>query len=144
MTNGVVVLDVNKFREIYPEFASMSDFQLENAFYEATIRLNNTEKSPVKDVQRREFLLYLAMAHICTLNKQIANGNGSVGRLSSATQGSVSVSLDYGSSSSASKWWEQTSYGAKYWSLIKQYLTATIVSLHEQMAVNRHGGKTYW
>lgn len=137
MANGVVVLDTNRFRASYPEFKNLTDFQIENAFYEATIRLNNTEKSPVKDLQRREFLLYLAMAHICALNNQIATGNGSVGRLGSATQGSVSVSLDYGSSSSASKWWEQTPYGAKYWSLIKQYLTATIVSLHEQLYVNR-------
>lgn len=142
MSNGVVDLNIEKFKNSYPVFRDQSDSQIEMVFFEATIILNNTKQSPIRDLQRREFFIYLAMAHILTLAKQQSDGNGAVGRLSSASEGSVSVSLDYGASTASSKWWEQTTFGAKYWQYTKQYRTALIASLHQEMYVSR--SRTRW
>ncbi|MEQ4659659.1 DUF4054 domain-containing protein, partial [Providencia manganoxydans] len=42
-------------------------------------------------------------------------------RASSASEGSVSVSLDYGPTTNAEKWYTQTPYGAEYWQMTSKY-----------------------
>ncbi|KAG1434388.1 hypothetical protein G6F55_014548 [Rhizopus delemar] len=41
--------------------------------------------------------------------------SGLVGRVSSATEGSVSVSSDYSAPAGSAQWYLQTPYGAMYW-----------------------------
>lgn len=50
---AIVVFDVAAFRERYPEFDAVSETLLNAYFTEATIYLNNTDSSPVKDISIR-------------------------------------------------------------------------------------------
>lgn len=116
----VVVFDLSKFKELYPSIKS-TESQLEFAFIKATMLLRNDKNSCVCNMQEREALLYLLVAHIATLGANVEGGNTAVGRASSATEGSVSVSLDYGTTTNAEKWYTQTPYGAEYWALTSRY-----------------------
>ena len=106
---GVVVFDASAFKVRYSEFAATSDLLLAAFFDEATLVLNNTDNSRVTDLVERKILLWLLTAHIAAINNM---QSGNVGRLSSATQGSVSVSMQYNSSEYA-QWYDQTKYGAE-------------------------------
>jgi len=138
MPNGVVEFNVAEFRELYPKITN-SDLQLEQFFLEAELLFNNTEKSCVKDVAKRKIYLYLIVAHLATLQAQLDGGNTLVGRLSSATTGSVSVSSDYGQLGKNEKFWVQTPYGAKYWMLTAQFRTSLYVVGNVAMPVDRRG-----
>ncbi|WP_277963895.1 DUF4054 domain-containing protein [Pseudomonas sp. RIT-To-2] len=114
---GVVVFDVASFRVRYPEFATVSDELLQAYFDEATVYLNNTECSPVTDVAKRALLLNMLVAHVAALNAG-TNGEAAsplVGRINSATEGSVSVTTDMGAVAGSAAWFMQTKYGASYW-----------------------------
>jgi hypothetical protein len=80
--------------------------------------LDNTASSPVPDLTKRAALLNLIVAHIAALNAPQANGQSAsplVGRISSATEGSVTVQAEMGPPSGTSAWWMQTKYGASFW-----------------------------
>ncbi|HED3889412.1 TPA: DUF4054 domain-containing protein [Morganella morganii] len=117
---GAVVFDVEKFREAYP-FAKGTDTQLNNAFIKAGMLLRNDKHSCVCNLAEREILLFLLVAHMDMLQSNIDEGNSAVGRASSASEGSVSVSLDYGTATNGEKWYTQTPYGAEYWALTSRY-----------------------
>ena len=142
MTENVVVFNPAKFRELYPQLSKFTDAQLQNFFYQAEMLFNNTKCSFIKDLGRREMLLFMIMAHLAQLQSNIDAGNSTVGRVSSASEGSVSVSLDYGTVSNSSRWWIQTPYGAQYWQFISQYKTAAIISVHQGMPVRR--ARRWW
>lgn len=116
----VVVFDASRFGELYPNI-KRTENQLDFAFTKATMLLRNDKHSCVCNMQEREALLYLLVAHISTLEANTEGGNTSVGRASSAAEGSVSVSLDYGTTTNAEKWYTQTPYGAEYWALTSRY-----------------------
>ncbi|HHZ7075507.1 TPA: DUF4054 domain-containing protein [Morganella morganii] len=118
--DGVVVFDVDKFREAYPS-AKGTDTQLNNAFIKAGMLLRNDKHSCVCNMAEREMLLWLLVAHMDMLQSNIDEGNSAVGRASSASEGSVSVSLDYGTATNGEKWYTQTPYGAEYWALTSRY-----------------------
>ncbi|MBT0318569.1 DUF4054 domain-containing protein [Morganella morganii subsp. morganii] len=118
--DGVVVFDVDKFREAYPS-AKGTDTQLNNAFIKAGMLLRNDKHSCVCNLAEREMLLWLLVAHMDILQSNIDEGNSAVGRASSASEGSVSVSLDYGTATNGEKWYTQTPYGAEYWALTSRY-----------------------
>ncbi|WP_261412102.1 DUF4054 domain-containing protein [Serratia quinivorans] len=126
---AIVVFDVAAFRERYPEFDTVSTELLNAYFIEATVYLNNTDASPVCDVAVRAVYLNMLVAHIAALNSGV-NGqkpSGLVGRVSGATEGSVSVYTEAGPSSSSSWWYMQTTYGAAYWQAILPYRTIRYV-----------------
>lgn len=118
--DGVVVFDVDKFREAYPSVKG-TDTQLNNAFIKAGMLLRNDKHSCVGNLAEREMLLFLLVAHMDMLQSNIDEGNSAVGRASSASEGSVSVSLDYGTATNGEKWYTQTPYGAEYWALTSRY-----------------------
>lgn len=120
---GAVVFVPGNFRAVYPAFATLADAVLNDCFARATLILDNTEASPVQDVAQRGVLLNLLVAHIAALSHGNAGGPAMVGRISSATQGSVSVSADYGTVSQSQAWFAQTQYGAQYWQMTAQYRT---------------------
>ncbi|MCF9034205.1 DUF4054 domain-containing protein [Acinetobacter nectaris] len=107
---GVVLFNAEAFKLRYSEFNNISDELLQAYFDESTLILNNTIASPVSDLGQRKVLLWLLTAHHAALN----DADGMVGRLSSASQGPVSVSLAW-ESSKDSQWYDQTPYGAQYW-----------------------------
>lgn len=126
---GVVTFDITAFRELYPEFAVASDTLLNALFIQAsTLYLDNTDTSLVQDLNERQQLLFLLVAHLCTLRgfgtgQTGGQGGGLVGRITSASEGSVSVSVDNSGSNDASWWYLQTPYGASYWQATAPYRT---------------------
>lgn len=138
MADNVVEFDVAEFREWYPNIKA-TDAQLEMFFLEAELLFNNTKNSCVEDIKKRKIYLYLIVAHLATLQDQIDSGNTLVGRLSSATEGSVSVSSDYGTLGANEKFWAQTPYGAKYWALTAPFRTSHYVITNFSMPVDRRG-----
>lgn len=135
MANGVVIFDAAAFVLRFPFFAAYNTATpagLQMFFNEATLLLNNTSASLVKDETERAMLLNLITAHIALINGVAAPGGagstaGQVGRVSSATEGSVSVSLDMGAAYASAAWWMQSSYGAQYWAMTAQYRQARFV-----------------
>lgn len=77
--DGVVVFDVDKFREAYPS-AKGTDTQLNNAFIKAGMLLRNDKHSCVCNLAEREMLLFLLVAHMDMLQSNIDEGNRAVGR----------------------------------------------------------------
>lgn len=124
---AIVTLDATKFKKQYPEFSGLSDDVCARLFDVACIYLNNTDRSPIRNAAKRETLLFMLMAHVQSLSANAtgsasggsaAGGSGMVGRVSSATEGSVSISADYGPTSGSAAWFLQTQYGAMYWQAI--------------------------
>lgn len=116
---AIVAFDAPAFKTRYPEFSAVSDAYLQACFNESGLYLSNTDCSVVQDVTRREVLLWMLTAHIAFLSGVlrpggVAGGPGPVGRTSSASEGSVSVSLDYGVPGTAA-WFSQSQYGASFW-----------------------------
>lgn len=111
-----VVFNPTAFKARYPEFNAVSDALLSLFFDEATLYLSNQTNSIVQDETRRSVLLNMLTAHIASLNGALSGGrpSGFVGRISSATEGSVSVSSEYGIPYSA-VWFSTTPYGTSFW-----------------------------
>lgn len=122
--HGVVVFDPTAFKTLYPQFAAVADPSLTSYFDLAVMIVNNTCRSPVSDATKRERLLNLLVAHIATLFMPAASGGsgGVVGRVSSATEGSVSIDAEYAANVSQSMaWFIQTPWGALFWQLTSPY-----------------------
>lgn len=120
---GVVSFDPAAFKLRYPEFATLSDDLLGAYFAEATLFLNNTAASAVDNLIIRGLLLNMMTAHIAALNGGV-NGQAAsplVGRVNSATEGSVSVSTDMGPVFNSQAWYMQTKYGAEFWAATSIY-----------------------
>ncbi|QCE35645.1 DUF4054 domain-containing protein [Acetobacteraceae bacterium] len=128
MTNnsppGVVVFDPTAWRAAFPAFSNLTDEQAQFDFDCACDYLNNTPQSPVRDLAKRERLLWLLTAHIAQLSLNASagqsgggsnGGSGLVGRVSSASRGSVSVSTDATGIPGSGWWFAQTQYGATFW-----------------------------
>ncbi len=115
----------------YPELAAPPDgtgttssVQAADDFLQAGLYLNNTPCSIVQNVPVRTMLLYMLTAHIAALaarQKAEPDGNALVGRISDATQGSVSVSTDVGTTTNNQAWFYQTQYGMSFWQATAAY-----------------------
>jgi hypothetical protein len=93
---------------------------------EATLLLDNTISSPVQDIAQRTMLLNLLTAHICQL-RQPLNGQPSsplVGRISEATEGSVTVKAEMLAAPGSAQWYNQTKYGSQYWQMTLPFRSA--------------------
>ena len=134
--SGTVDFVADDFRAQYPEFAGLSDAVLLRMWDWANLYLCNHDNSPVPDLGRRRVLLYLLTAHCCALwyGQQPGNQQGggtaapvgggimsSPGRVSSASEGSVSVSLDY-PVTPGGEWFTQTQYGAAFWQAVRSLI----------------------
>lgn len=127
---AVVAFDIAGFRARYPEFVTVQDATLTAYFGEAGLYLNNTDTSLVTDTAIRSTLLNMLTAHIAALNSGV-NGEAPsplVGRVSQASEGSVSVTADMGPVTGSQAWFMQTKYGAAYWQASAGYRTFRYVS----------------
>jgi hypothetical protein len=118
-----VAFDSASFLARYPEFNTLGTPLLQAYFDEATIYLNNTDTSPVIDLGIRSVLLNMLTAHVAAINSGVGGQPASqlVGRISQASEGSVSVSADMGPVTGSSAWYLQTKYGAAYWQATANY-----------------------
>lgn len=146
--SGIVIFDPDEFKEIYPEFKDVPNARLAEFFTEATLLVDNTINSPIADLAVRKTLLYLMVAHLAYLLFGKDGTPGPVGRISHATEGSVSVSLDMPGTNANSAWYMQTPYGAKYWAVTAPWRTAHYVpggspSLYPPRYYRRYG-RGWW
>lgn len=128
---AVAVFDYAAWVARYPEFGAVSEQRAALFFAEAGLYLDNTDASPVQDVAMRLVLLNMATAHIAALSGALnADGkpSGLVGRVSSASEGSVSVSTELGLVPGSAVWFQQTSYGLSFWQATKGYRSAVYVA----------------
>lgn len=118
---AVVALDADAWRELFPAFAKATDAQVGQWFTLACLLVGNDEGGmipydPPARLQRQA-VIDLVMCHLATLD-----GRGdAVGRVTSATQGSVSSSTEYAAAGKNSAWWTQTQCGATAWQLLRPY-----------------------
>ena len=115
MNDDVVVFDVDEFKTLYPQFANVDETILQNYFNAATLLLDNTDKSPVKDLAERKMLLYMLTCHIATLK---GRGDSIVGTITAATEGKVNVSV---TPLVNANWYTQTVCGSLYWQATAKY-----------------------
>lgn len=115
---GTVALDYAAWAAAYPELApSVPEAQARAYWERAGLYLDNTGASPVREPARRALLLGLLTAHIAATNATI-NGEAPsplVGRIASATEGSVSVSTDLGGLPGSAAWFVTSRYGYAFW-----------------------------
>lgn len=121
---GIVDFDYSAWSGRYPELASSVTPQIvQQYFYEAQLYCDNTAGSVVRDLTQRAVLLNMVTAHIAALNAPL-NGQPSsplVGRITSASQGSVSVQTQMDLPPGSAQWFGQTKYGAAFWAATAQY-----------------------
>lgn len=119
-----VTFDLAAFRAAFPEFNLVADDRLTLLFGIAeTNLLDNSDGSPVPEAERGN-LFNLLVAH---LQACMANPTR-VGRLGSATEGSVSASFDFAVTGPTQAYFAQTQYGALYWAATAKYRHAMIVA----------------
>lgn len=126
-TYGVVAFDFEAWKELYPSLAERVSGRAAEAYFDqACMIFNNTPRSLERDLKKRRILLYLLTAHIAQISTNSAGGTGSsggglVGRVASATRGSVSVSAEAPEIGRNAGWFAQTQYGLTYWQLTAGY-----------------------
>lgn len=129
---GVVVsFDYAAWVAQYGEFAAVPQPLVEANFVIATTMQRNDGGGPVNNATVQAVALNLLTAHITALYSQSQNdptpgapkdASGMVGRISNASQGSVSAQADYGTTTSEQMAWAvQTKYGAQWWAMLAPY-----------------------
>ncbi len=101
----------------YPEFCSVSSAQAQAYFTEATLYFRNDGTGPICNADQQLLLLNMLTAHIAALNSGINGQPASplVGRVNSASEGSVSVGTDLQLPQGSAQWYAQTKYGFAFW-----------------------------
>lgn len=129
IVRGIVTFDPDAFTTQYPAFVKVTSVVLQNNFNLATLQLNNSWCSVVQDEPTRQMLLYLLTAHITALLNGV-NGKaptGLVGRISGATEGSVSVQTEFKTDSEAEAYYSQSVWGVTFWRSTVSYRTAQYI-----------------
>lgn len=131
---AVATFSWETFNTRYPEFSNVSSVQAQAFFNEATLYFDNSGTGPVTDPNAQLMLLNMVTAHIAMLSVGTAAqpASGLVGRISSATQGSVSVSTDLSGAPGTAAWFAQTSYGLNFWQA-----TAPLRTMHYRPGPSR-------
>lgn len=113
---AAVVFNPAAFKARYPEFAQVADPTLSAYFLEAGLYLSNADNSPVQDLNRRALLLNMLTAHIGFVGGALGSDGlpRPVGRVASASEGSVSASFESATPGTAA-WFQQSQYGAAFW-----------------------------
>lgn len=120
----------------YPEFANISPPRAEVFFRRANNYFTNSALNPAlcNGLAHMTSLMYMVTAHLAWLGSpKDANGfpsgspaapNNLVGRINSASEGSVSVGVELkGGGSPSEEFWTQTQYGFEFWAATGQYRT---------------------
>lgn len=117
----IVVFNYSGWALRYPELSAwVSPTLAQMYFNEAQAYCDNTATSRIPDESvggMRGTYLNMLTAHIAQLNAVI-NGQASpqlVGRISSASEGSVSVGVEMSYAPGSAQWFMQTKYGAAFW-----------------------------
>jgi hypothetical protein len=119
-----VTFDFQAWVARYPELADVPPAIAEGYFTEATIYHANDGSGPVADDAQQRALLGMIVAHLAKLAELRGLAPWLVGRISSASEGSVSVSSDLTQLAGTAQWFGLTTYGLNYWFATAPYRTA--------------------
>jgi hypothetical protein len=125
-----VVFNFAAWQTRYPEFCCVTQPLAQAYFDEASLYCWNDIENPAARFGILPTLLNMLTAHIAALyttQGPTQDANTLVGRIDSATEGSVSVHADMGDAnvgSPSQAWYMQTKYGASYWAASAPYRTA--------------------
>lgn len=114
-------LNIEDFRQLYPGLTEdvISDAGLEANWATVCALLGDEKGAFPYPESRIQPILYAALCHLATL---ATNGQSQPGRVTSATEGSVSVSFEATQiKSETGQWWNQTKCGALFWVLTLPY-----------------------
>jgi hypothetical protein len=128
----IVAFSYPAWLAIYPKFtATVSAPQAQQYFNLATSIHRNDGGGPVNAPAQQLSMLNMLTAHISALFAPPSPGqpaSGIVGRINSATQGSVSVQAAYSNNvSEQMAWFVQSKYGAMYWTASAPFRTMRYV-----------------
>ena len=119
-----VVFDYGTWAARFPLLGAAPSAFVTSLVPEAMIYVDTGPRSPIP-VDEQQVVFNLVLAHLVALNTPIAGGaasQGLVGRITSTSEGSVSVSLDAGQPASLTQaWWLGTTYGQQVWVLLSRY-----------------------
>ncbi|MDY3115978.1 MAG: DUF4054 domain-containing protein [Sutterella sp.] len=113
--------DIAEFRERYPGLteAKISDGALNGCWDDVKALLADEEGNFPYPPSKIKPILFAALCHMATL---ATNDRDQPGRITSATEGSVSVSFEaLQIKSETGQWWQQTKCGALFWALTLPY-----------------------
>lgn len=120
----VVIFSYSTWAVRYPELsASVSQPLAQEFFNEAQLYCDNTPCSVIRDLTQRATLLNMMTAHIAALNAPIGGQPASplVGRISNASEGTVSVQVQNDYAAGTVQWFQQTKYGSAFWAATTQF-----------------------
>lgn len=134
---AIVVFEYAGWAALYPQFdTTVTEPQADGCFDTATLFCANTdcaivpyEPSRVPPILVRLRILYLLTAHVAAMQYGAVIGgtlvaaSPLVGRVSSATQGSVSIDTEMRGPELAA-WFNQTQWGATAWQAMAPFRTA--------------------
>lgn len=125
---NAATFDYNAWVTRYPQFGSSGGTPVDQAtaqayFDEAGLYLDNTGCSVVQTDGQQLMLMNMLTAHIALLNIIQSGGatSGLVGRISNASEGSVSVAAENNYPPGTVQWYQQTQPGSAYWVATAQY-----------------------
>ena len=131
---AVAVFNYSAWQALYPEFINVTSPQAANYFTLATVYLRNDGTGPVQNTTLQTTLLNYLTAHIAYMaGMSTAQGAtstspgtapGLVGRVNSASEGSVSVSAELGNMPQGAAYFTQSPYGLAFWQASAQFRTA--------------------
>jgi hypothetical protein len=130
---AIVAFDYSLWSARYPELAASVQPATAAAYWaEAGLYCDNTACSVITDDSaggQRAMLLGMVTAHIAAINAPLNGQPAStlVGRISNATEGSVTVATQNDYPAGTVQWWQQTKYGAAFWAATPQFRTARYV-----------------
>lgn len=123
---ATAVLDAASFQALFPEFAYVNGDVLKEWYSLAgVLYLRNDGTGPVRTDAAQGSLMNLLTAHLLKLFYPAPCSGGSVapvGRIATATEGSITVNLEYaGDIPESAAFYLQTQYGAAYWNATSIY-----------------------
>ena len=121
-----VSFSYSSFVAQFPTFGYLTSDQVQNYWTMATGFVHNDGGGLVCSQSIQSALLNLATAHLCQLFAPTAQGQAAsplVGRISNASEGSVSIATEMQMPAGTAQWWNQSPYGAAAWEMMKPYRT---------------------
>jgi hypothetical protein len=138
---AVAAFDYQAWQFRFPELAPSVPQGMASAYFaEAGLYLDNSDASVVSDVGQRGLILNMIVAHLALLNAAL-NGqpvSTLAGRITGASEGSVSVTLASSALPNTAEWWAQTRPGLSAWQALAPYRTMRY--LPGPGALRRFGG----
>ncbi len=116
--------------QTFPEFANVPEGTVVDQYAPlAAVYCPIDGSSPVRSSVLLQALYNLMVAHVTLLlaGSTLQDPSPLVGRIASASEGSVSVSVDMPATSPSAAWYMQSKYGAMYWQMLAPYRLMTYI-----------------